>query len=123
MLLHRITMSTAKLVIAIEVKTLMDTSVEPHLRVLFHHRDPYSMFRALKSLIAPKVRALKYDCLNEFFNTKMEGNTTLIVTCPTCIKSIGDWLMNSNVRSLMKSESPYCYSRSLRAILHLLEVM
>jgi hypothetical protein len=35
------------------------------------------MFRALKSLFAPKVRALKYDCLNDFFNTKMEGNTNI----------------------------------------------
>jgi hypothetical protein len=63
--------------IAIEVKTLMATSMEPRLRVLFQHRDPYSMFRALKSLFAPKVRALKYDCLNEFFNTKMEENTNV----------------------------------------------
>jgi hypothetical protein len=35
--------------IAIEVKTLMATSMEPRLRVIFHHRDPYSMFRALKT--------------------------------------------------------------------------
>jgi formate dehydrogenase assembly factor FdhD len=35
------------------------------------------MFRALKSLFAPKVRVLKYDCLNEFFNTKMEENTNI----------------------------------------------
>jgi hypothetical protein len=43
--------------IAIEVKALMATSMEPRLRVLFQHRDPYSMFRALKSLFEPKVRA------------------------------------------------------------------
>jgi hypothetical protein len=35
------------------------------------------MFRALKHLFAPKVRALKYGCLNEFFNTKMEENTNI----------------------------------------------
>jgi hypothetical protein len=35
------------------------------------------MFRALKSLFAPKVRVLKYDCLNKFFNTKMEENTNV----------------------------------------------
>jgi hypothetical protein len=35
------------------------------------------MFRAIKSLFAPKVRALKYDCLNEFFNTKMEENMNI----------------------------------------------
>jgi hypothetical protein len=63
--------------IGVEVKTLMATSMEPHLRVLFQHRDLYSMFRALKSLFAPKVRALKYDCLNEFFNIKMEENTNV----------------------------------------------
>jgi hypothetical protein len=63
--------------IATEVKTLMATSMEPRLRVLFQHRDPYSMFRALKHLFAPKVRALKYDCLNEFFNTKMEENASI----------------------------------------------
>jgi hypothetical protein len=32
------------------------------------------MFKALKSLFASKFRVLKYDCLNEFFNTKMEEN-------------------------------------------------
>jgi hypothetical protein len=32
------------------------------------------MCRALTSLFAPKVRAIKYDCLNEFFNTIMEEN-------------------------------------------------
>jgi hypothetical protein len=35
------------------------------------------MFRALNSLFAPQVRALKYDYLNEFFNTKMEENTNV----------------------------------------------
>jgi hypothetical protein len=44
--------------IAIQVKTLMATSMEPRLRVLFQHHDPYSMFRALKSLFVPKVRVL-----------------------------------------------------------------
>jgi DNA modification methylase len=63
--------------IATEVKTLMATSIEPCQRVLFQHRDLYSMLRALKSLFTPKVRALKYDCLNEFFNTKMEENTNI----------------------------------------------
>jgi hypothetical protein len=55
--------------IAIEVQTLMSTSMEPCLRVLFQHRDPYSMLKALKSLFAPNVRAQKYGCMNEFFNT------------------------------------------------------
>jgi hypothetical protein len=35
------------------------------------------MFRALKSLFAPKVRVMKYDCLNDFFNTKMEENMNI----------------------------------------------
>jgi hypothetical protein len=40
------------------------------------------MLKALKSLFAPKVRAQKYGCMNEFFNTKMEETRALIVTCP-----------------------------------------
>jgi hypothetical protein len=63
--------------IAIEVQTLMSTSMEPRLRVLFQHRDPYSMLKALKRLFAPKVKAQKYGCMNEFFNTKMEENTCI----------------------------------------------
>jgi hypothetical protein len=35
------------------------------------------MLKALKSLFAPKVRAHKYGCMNEFFNTKMEENTCI----------------------------------------------
>jgi hypothetical protein len=63
--------------IAVEVQTLMSISMEPRLRVLFRHRDLYSMLKALKSIFAPKVRAQKYDCMNEFFNTKMEENTNI----------------------------------------------
>jgi hypothetical protein len=63
--------------IATEVKTLMATSMEPRLKVFFQHRDPYLMFRALKHLFAPKVRALKYGFLNEFVNTKMEENMNI----------------------------------------------
>jgi hypothetical protein len=63
--------------IATEVQTLMATSMEPHLRVLFQHRDLYLKLRALKSLFAPKVRALKYDCLSKFFSTKMEENANI----------------------------------------------
>jgi hypothetical protein len=57
--------------IAIEVQTLMSTSMEPRLRVFFQHRDPYSMLNALKSLFASRVY------LGEFFNTKMEENTCI----------------------------------------------
>jgi hypothetical protein len=63
--------------IATEVQTLMATSMEPRLKMLFQHRDPYLMLRALKSHLAPKVRALKYDCLGEFFSTKMEENVNI----------------------------------------------
>jgi hypothetical protein len=63
--------------IATNVQTLMATSIEPRLRVLFQHRDPYSMLRVLKSHFAPKVRALKYDCLGEVFCTKMEENANI----------------------------------------------
>jgi hypothetical protein len=35
----------------------ISTSMEPRLRVLFQHHDPYLMLKALKSLFAPKVRA------------------------------------------------------------------
>jgi hypothetical protein len=35
------------------------------------------MLKALKCLFAPKVRAQKYDCMNEFINTKMEDNTCI----------------------------------------------
>jgi hypothetical protein len=55
----------------------MATFMEPRLRVLFQHHDPYSMLRALKSHFAPKVRVLKYDCLGEFFSTKMEENANI----------------------------------------------
>jgi hypothetical protein len=55
----------------------MATFMEPRLRVLFQHHDPYSMLRALKSHFAPKVRALKYNCLGEFFCTKMEENANI----------------------------------------------
>jgi hypothetical protein len=63
--------------IATEVQTLMATSMEPCLRVRFQHCDPYFMLRTLKSHFAPKVRALKYDCLGEFFSTKMENNANI----------------------------------------------
>jgi hypothetical protein len=51
--------------------------MEPRLRVLFQHCDPYLMLKALKSLFAPKVRAQKYGCMYEFFNTNMEKNTSI----------------------------------------------
>jgi hypothetical protein len=35
------------------------------------------MLKALKSLFRPKVRAHKYGCMYEFFNTKMEENTSI----------------------------------------------
>jgi hypothetical protein len=35
------------------------------------------MLKALKRLFAPKVKAQKYGCMNEFFNTKMEENTCI----------------------------------------------
>jgi hypothetical protein len=35
------------------------------------------MLNALKSLFAPRVRAQKFYCLGEFFNTKMEENTCI----------------------------------------------
>jgi hypothetical protein len=55
----------------------MSTSMEPRLRVLFQHQDLYSMVNALKSLFAPRVRAQKFECLGEFFSTKMEENTCI----------------------------------------------
>jgi hypothetical protein len=35
------------------------------------------MLKALKSLFAPKAWAQKYGCMYEFFNTKMEKNTSI----------------------------------------------
>jgi hypothetical protein len=63
--------------IAAEVQTLMSTSMEPRLSVLFQHHDPYSMLKALKSLFAPKVSAQKYGCMYEFFNTTVEEKTSI----------------------------------------------
>jgi hypothetical protein len=65
--------------IAIEVPSLMLSSMEPCLKACYQHRDPYSMINALRNHFAPKVKKQKYDYLNEVFTTKMEENT--------CIKS------------------------------------
>jgi hypothetical protein len=62
-------------VIAIEVQTLMSTSMESCLRAYYQHRDPYLMLNALKGLCAPQVRMQKFDYLNEILTTKMEENT------------------------------------------------
>jgi hypothetical protein len=63
--------------IAIEVQTLMSSSMEPCLKAYYQHRDPYSMINTLRGLFAPQVRKQKFDCLNEFFTTKMEENTCI----------------------------------------------
>jgi hypothetical protein len=61
--------------IVIRVQTLMLSSTEHHLKAHYEHRDPYSMINALRSHFAPQVRKQEYDCLNEFFTTKMDENT------------------------------------------------
>jgi hypothetical protein len=109
--------------IAAEVKTLMANSMEPHLRVLFQHRDPFLMFRALKHLFAPKVRALKYGYLNEFFNAKMEENINIDSQLSNMHRIYRRLIDEFVCEITNESESPYCCSCSLRAILHLLEVM
>jgi hypothetical protein len=65
--------------IVIRVQTLMLSSMEPCLKAYYEHRDSYLMIDALRSHFAHQVRKQEYDCLNEFFTTKMEENT--------CIKS------------------------------------
>jgi hypothetical protein len=60
------------------------------------------MLKALKSLFAPKVRTLKYDCLNEFFNSKMEENTNIDSHMSNMNQIYRRLVMNSSVRSLIK---------------------
>jgi hypothetical protein len=63
--------------IAIEVQTLMSTSMEPRLRAYYQHHDPYLIINVLRGIFAPQVRKQKFDCMNEFFTTKMEENTCI----------------------------------------------
>jgi hypothetical protein len=79
--------------------------------------------RTIKSLFAPKVRVLKYDCLNEFFNTKMEENTYVDSHMSNMHRIYRRLVDEFECEITNESESPCCCSRSLRAILHFLDVM
>jgi hypothetical protein len=77
-------------------QTLMESSMESSLKTCCQHHDLYTMINALKNHFAPQVRKQKYDCVNEFFTTKMKENTCIKSHVSNMQGSTGAWLTNLN---------------------------
>jgi hypothetical protein len=62
----------------VAVLTMMSSSMEPQMKERYQNLNPYVMVDVLKSLFAPQVRLISFECLREFLSTKMEENTCLV---------------------------------------------
>ena len=61
----------------IAVQVMMLNSMVAGMRGRYQNTYPFEMVDELKTLFAPQVKLMKYECLNEFLSTKMEENTCL----------------------------------------------
>ena len=62
---------------AIAVQVMMLNTMVAGMRGRYQNTYPFEMVDELKTLFAPQVRLMKFECLNEFLSTKMEENTCL----------------------------------------------